>query len=304
MTRGTEVSMANPPVSADDRRSFAGESDDPFGVDVWLTRLDAVGERDRGRFASLLEPAERARFERFQVAGAREEYLVGRALVRSTLSRYAATAPKDWRFVANAYGRPEIVGGNRQGLVFNLSHTRGLVALAVSRDCDLGVDVESVERTSACRDLAGRYFAPSEAGFVRAATGTELDERFFAFWTLKEAYIKARGMGLALPLDGFAFDLGGSGRGAEVGGGPGVDLDPDPTIAFMPSCPDDPGRWRFMRRSVSAEHRLALAVSPAATGPIRFFATVPLSGRVETLDPSQRRPADVGGGRAPTGPGS
>jgi len=77
-------------------------------------------------------------------------------------------------------------------------------------------------------------------------------------------------MGLALPLDGFSFDLEGE----------------TPAISFEPSCPDDPARWTFLRRRVSAEHRLALAVSPPdRLPPIRFFRTVPLTDLIEELDP-------------------
>ena len=249
----------------------------PVGVDVWLTRLDQVSEAHREQYRSLLAPEEARRHDRFLVTGARDEHLVGRALVRTSLSRYAATAPKDWRFVANRHGRPAIAGDNPGGLVFNLSHTRGLVALAVAsrrgpEAPQIGVDIETVSRGSACRDLAGRYFAPAEAAFVREADGRALEERFFAFWTLKEAYIKARGMGLALPLDGFAFDVT---SGGEAG---------DPTIAFTETCPDDPARWRFLRRNVSAEHRLALAVSPPGLGPIRFLRTLPLGDSLEDVD--------------------
>ena len=128
--------------------------------------------------------------------------------------------------------------------------------------CDLGVDVETVARESAVHDLAGRYFAPSEAAYARAGEGPELVERFFAFWTLKEAYIKARGMGLALPLDGFAYDIAGKGP---------------PTISFTETCPDDPERWRFLRRPIGTNHRLALAVSaPQADISVCFVRTVPL----------------------------
>lgn len=241
------------------------------GIDVWLTFLPEVAPALHAPYRALLDADEHERYERYRVDGAREEFLVGKALVRTTLSRYRPVAPESWRFTANRYGRPDISGGDDDGLTFNLSHTRGLAALAVARHCDLGVDVETVGRESAVRDLAGRYFAPAEATYVRAADGPALHERFFAFWTLKEAYIKARGMGLALPLDGFSFDLTGSA----------------PTIGFAPSCPDDPARWTFLRRRMSAEHRLALAVSPANPAvPIRFFRTVPLTGIVEELRPA------------------
>ncbi|WP_206453606.1 4'-phosphopantetheinyl transferase family protein [Aurantimonas marina] len=243
----------------------------PDGIDVWLTFMPEVAPALHAPYRALLDADECQRYKRYRVDGAREEFLVGKALVRTTLSRYRPVAPESWCFTANRYGRPEISGGDDDGLTFNLSHTRGVAALAVARHCDLGVDVETVSRDSAVRDLAGRYFAPAEASYVRAAEGPAIRERFFAFWTLKEAYIKARGMGLALPLDGFCFDLTGEA----------------PTIGFAPSCPDDPVRWTFLRRLISAEHRLALAVSPASPAvPIRFFRTVPLTGIVEELRPA------------------
>nr|WP_255617890.1 4'-phosphopantetheinyl transferase superfamily protein [Aurantimonas sp. VKM B-3413] len=243
------------------------------GICVFLVDLDAVDEVAAESYRDLLDPGEKERFERYKVEGARREYLVGRALVRTALSRFAPVAPADWRFAPNRYGRPAIFAEQARlapGLVFNLSHTRGLVALAIGHSCDLGVDVETVVRESAVHDLAGRYFAPSEAAYARAAEGPELVERFFAFWTLKEAYIKARGMGLALPLDGFAYDIAGQGA---------------PTIAFTDACPDDPGRWRFLRRRIGSSHRLALAVSaPQAAIRVRFVRTVPLSDDEEELE--------------------
>ncbi|MEX6507230.1 4'-phosphopantetheinyl transferase superfamily protein [Jiella sp. M17.18] len=242
-------------------------------ITVWLTDLDAVDAAAATAYERMLDADERRRFERYKVEGARREYLVGRALVRTTLSRIADVAPADWRFAANRYGRPAIAPEQAHlapGLVFNLSHTRGLVALAVGRSCDLGIDVEMIARESAIHDLAGRYFAPSEAAYAWAAEGAELTERFFAFWTLKEAYIKARGMGLALPLDGFAYDIRGEGP---------------PTIAFTDACPDNPARWRFLRRRFGATHRLALAVSaPQAELSVRFVRTVPLAGAEEELE--------------------
>ncbi|MEH6720634.1 MAG: 4'-phosphopantetheinyl transferase superfamily protein [Aurantimonas endophytica] len=241
----------------------------PGQIDVWLGFLADVPATLDPAYERLLDPGERLRHQRYKVEGARREYLVGRAIVRTVLSRYAPTAPADWRFEANQYGRPAIVGA-APGLVFNLSHTRGLAALAVARDCDLGIDVERADRPSATHDLAGRYFSPTEAEFVRAG-GAMLAERFFAVWTLKEAYIKARGMGLALPLDGFSYDLAGT----------------EPTITFHDSCPDDPARWRFWRGGVSDTHRLALAVSPGAAGAdVQFRRIVPLTGFDESLTPA------------------
>ena len=273
--------MAAFTASASDTPSGAPPSGrDPAGVDVWLTFLDDVGPDLAERYRGLLSPGERARFERYRVEGARREFLVGRALLRTTLSRYRDVPPDAWSFAMNAHGRPDIAGpiAADDGLTFNLSHTRGLVALAVSHRADLGVDVEASDRDSALADLSVRYFAEAEVAAVRAVAQDEaaLRETFFAFWTLKEAYIKARGMGLALPLGGFAFELR-----------------PDaPTIAFSPACPDDAGRWRFLRRTVSDEHRLALAVSPPERiAALRMLRTVPLTERVVAFEAPQAQQA-------------
>ena len=119
------------------------------GVAIWLTFLADIGDSERAAYRKLLDPHETERHDRYKVAGARDEFLVGRALVRTTLSRYRDVAPADWRFETNRHGRPAIIGEAADGLMFNLSHTRGLVALAVSRGCEIGVDVEAVGRESA-----------------------------------------------------------------------------------------------------------------------------------------------------------
>ena len=112
-------------------------------------------------------------------------------------------------------------------LRFNISHTNGLVALAVARGHRVGLDVEAVTRP-VLEDIPERQRS-----------------RFFDYWTLKEAYIKARGMGLALPLDQFAFAL--------APGSP-------PAIRFAAGFDDDPTRWQFWQAWPTPTHRLSLAI--------------------------------------------
>ncbi|EAU43286.1 putative 4'-phosphopantetheinyl transferase [Fulvimarina pelagi HTCC2506] len=226
-------------------------------------------------YPSLLDAGEAARHERFRVNSAREEFLVGRALLRTRLSALRPDiAPEDWRFALNAYGRPAIdwsaMATAPAPLFFNLSHTRGLVALVVGGMEDIGVDVETIARGAPERDVARRFFTEGEADWIDAGTG-EIDrtERFFALWTLKEAYIKARGMGLSLPLDGFFFDCS---------------LNP-PSISFTGAIEDEPSRWRFERRWIDDGHRLALAV-PAGSPPSRFFETEPLGAAPRAIAPN------------------
>lgn len=239
------------------RRLAAGQ------VEVWLTRLDDAVRRRVGRYEALLDAGEIERRGRFQSESAALQHLVGRALLRCTLSHYADVPPTAWRFAENAYGCPAIAAPSGTGLVFNLSHTDGLVACAVTRGGAVGVDVERIARDVEFESLAGQNFAPSEAEIVMAAPPHAKAELFFALWTLKESYIKARGMGLSLPLDGFAFDVSG----------------PEPRISFTDACPDDPRQWVFRRATPTPEHRLAVAIScPTGCAGIAFLCTVPLSG--------------------------
>lgn len=194
---------------------------------------------------ALLSPEETQRLARLRVPGVRRELLASRALLRNVLSRYAAVQPADWRFVIGDHGRPELAPTpGAPPLRFNLSHTRGMIAVAVTLVNDVGVDVESATRDVGDARLARRFFASVEADDVTARDGDDRRERFFAYWTLKEAYIKARGLGLAIPLDQFWFKL-----------------EPEPPrIAFDPALGDDPAWWRFERSRAGATHALAVGV--------------------------------------------
>ena len=232
-------------------------------VHIDLARSDSAEAPARSlSYHGLLTPDEHARMGRLIFERDRQRFLLTRALVRTTLSRYSAVAPADWRFVTNAYGRPEIA--NRPSgvpdLRFNVSHTDGLVACAVTVGREVGVDVESVDRRL-IYDVADRFFAPREVEDLRALAAADQPRAFFDYWTLKEAYIKARGMGLAIPLGDFAFRLG-----------PGA----APTISFERSITDDPATWQFMQAWPTPTHRLALAVRrTGADLPVRIREVIP-----------------------------
>jgi 4'-phosphopantetheinyl transferase len=216
-------------------------------IDVWLTSLHGVGGELERAYLQLLSEPERAKWQRFVAEDARLQYLVSRALVRTTLSRYAEVPERAWQFETNRYGRPHI--SQPQGLRkfrFNLSNTTGLVVCAVAEDCDIGVDVENSARDLDTDALAPSVFAPMElTDFFVQGTPGDRRNRFFSYWTLKEAYMKARGMGLSLPLDSFWFDLGGS----------------SPLLHVTDRCGDQPERWRFYQYAPTAEHRMAIAAA-------------------------------------------
>lgn len=218
----------------------------PGTVDVWLTATDAPPADRLASWLGLMTEPERQRHERFVAPKARLQHLLARVLVRTVLSRYAGAAPRDWRFETNAFGRPAIAGPvTGRDLRFNLSHTDGLVALAVTEGRDVGIDVERIDREIDVMALAPSVMAASERKALERTPPEERRNLFFSFWTLKEAYIKARGMGLSLPLDGFAFDLSGAA----------------PAIAFDPArIADQAAAWTFRRFAPTPRHALAVAV--------------------------------------------
>lgn len=203
------------------------------------------------RLRSLLPDDELARHDRFRHEGAAGEYLGARALVRAALSSWSPVDPRAWRFAVNEYGRPSVEAPlTAVATHFNLSHTRGMITLALGRDPLVGVDVEPLARSVDVLPIVDRFFSASEAAALRALPPAQHRDRFLALWTLKEAYIKARGMGLAIPLGDFSFEPDG-----------------DPVrIAFAPALDDDPGLWRFHRVDLDARHRVAVAAKvPALT---------------------------------------
>ncbi len=196
------------------------------------------------RLRSALPEDELARHDRFRHEGAAGEYLGARALVRAALSSWSPVDPRAWRFAVNEYGRPSVDAPEAPVVTyFNLSHTRGMIVLALGRDPLVGVDVEPLARTIDVLPIVDRFFSASEASALRALPTSQHHDRFLALWTLKEAYIKARGMGLAIPLGDFSFEP-----------------DDDPVrIAFAPTLDDDPMCWRFHRVDLGARHRVAVA---------------------------------------------
>lgn len=231
-------------------------------VDVFTVASDGVPGRVVTALAARLTPDEHARGARFVREADRRTFVLGRALVRTTLSAYGPEAPLDWRFDLNAHGCPS-VSGSQAGtprLSFNLSHTRGLVALAVTRGHLVGIDVERIDRVFNDQ-IIERHFAASEVQALRALPDSAQATAFFEYWTLKEAYIKARGMGLAIPLDAFAFTLRPS---------------LPPAIAFIEGFDDRPDRWQFWQAWPTSEHRLSLAIArEGADLPVTMTATTP-----------------------------
>ena len=237
---------------------------DPPTVDLWLADPECLSDKRREDYLALCDSAERARYDRITHEETRDHHLLTRALVRTTLSRYAPVSPADWRFTENAHGCPFIAAEQApEELHFNVSHTHGLIVCAVTRGRALGVDIEYEPRDSRTTKIADRFFAPPEVAALHSLPEAAQRERFFCYWTLKEAYIKARAMGLAIPLKQFWFDVETEGR---------------IRFANAPELQDDPAQWSFLRLRASEDHPLALAVNrtEGMRLSVRAFRSVPL----------------------------
>jgi 4'-phosphopantetheinyl transferase len=234
---------------------------------LWYVLADDVREPELLRACrALMAPAELEEEARFLLPEGRHLHLVTRALVRSVLSRYAPVDPRDWSFVRNAHGRPElVVPAGVPPLRFNLSHTAGMVACVVALDRDVGVDVEDATRALDPVELGQRVLSPVELASLRACSPEQQKTRFFELWTLKESYAKARGLGLTIPFEQVT-----------------VRLEPGPAVAvtFGPGVDDVPEHWQFELARPTARHVLAAAVHKGSGAPlaIELGRTLPLAG--------------------------
>jgi 4'-phosphopantetheinyl transferase len=217
---------------------------------VWWIRPASVRAAELARrFDALLSAEERERCRRFIFPDDSHTYLVAHALVRTALSNYTGTDPAAWVFTTGRYGRPEIAGPpGIPPLRFSLSHTKDLAAVALSMH-DVGLDVERVRPTD-CLALAERFFAPVEAAHLASLGQDERSGAFFEYWTLKEAYVKATGLGLSMPLDSFHFELGAP-----------------PVVSFADGRAENPSDWHFAQLSLQPGYAAAVAIRSGAVRP-------------------------------------
>lgn len=209
---------------------------------AFTARFDAS---ERARLRELLDEAEVARSERFKFERDRHTYVVAHALVRTVLASQTGLDPREHAFEAGEHGKPELTTpGAAPGLRFNLSHADGLVAVATGLEDDLGVDVELRSRRVEIDQVARGVFSPAEIRGLSALSGDAKRARFFQLWTLKEAYIKAVGQGLSMPLRGMTVD---------------VEAEP-PTLDLGETGLGDGRDWRLALAEPGEDHQLAFAV--------------------------------------------
>lgn len=174
---------------------------------IWRASLDQPAERVR-ELAQTLSAAEVARAERFYFERDRRRFIVGRGVLRAIFSRYLGLAPDQLQFVCGARGKPYLAAGSgRYPPRFNLAHSYELALYVLAPNQEVGIDLEYLRPLPDMELIAKRFFSARENSAFRAIPAELKTEAFFTCWTRKEAYIKARGDGLCLPLDSFAVSL-------------------------------------------------------------------------------------------------
>lgn len=214
-------------------------------VHVW--RIDLTPTSDGiQQYRSLLSPDEVQRADRFHFEQDRWRFTVARTAIRQILGCYLNLPAAELRFCYGPKGKPELAGGLEQcGIKFNLSHSSDLALLAIASGLAVGVDIEWVKPEFATEEIAERFFSATEVQTLRALPNTQRAEAFFFCWTRKEAYLKALGDGLSVPLDSFA-----------VAFAPGSSA----ALLHVKANPAEVERWSMYNVEVGKGYKAALIV--------------------------------------------
>jgi 4'-phosphopantetheinyl transferase len=184
--------------------NFALHADE---IHVWRAYLDC-GDTVLGRFEATLAADEKARVKRFVFQPDRNSFIATRGILRELLGRYLKRSPTDLAFDYGPQGKPALrTDSSAAKADFNVSHSHGMALFAFALGRHVGVDIELIRPDFAEQKIAERYFSPQEVAELRGLPPALQDEGFFLCWTRKEAYIKARGEGLHVPLQSFSVSL-------------------------------------------------------------------------------------------------
>lgn len=183
---------------------FPGLSLEENEVHLWQVALDG---RPADIFEAFLSPDELAQANRFHFVNDRDHFVVARGLLRNLLAAYLGLNCANLRFSYGAKGKPFLLLDNQTQINFNISHSHGRAAFAFSRGRELGIDIEYVKDDFDVELIASRFFSRAEVLSLRTVPADFRKQAFFNCWTRKEAYIKARGEGLSMPLDQFDVTL-------------------------------------------------------------------------------------------------
>jgi len=237
----------------------------PGDVGVWHADISLL-ESDAARLQrslAWLRDDEQSRFARYRADSDRLNFLLGRVMARRLVGRALGVAPTDWQWGQGSHGRPEIETPATP-LQFNLAHSSRLVACALAMNREVGVDVEDSQRAATDPAIVARFCSPDEAAAIRVGE-PEWRERFLAIWTLKEAYLKARGLGISVHLSDISFSVGAIDGDQSANG-------PDVQVRFLNTLADADPHWTF--RLVRAGPRYLLAVAAATPDGVQPAMTI------------------------------
>ena len=176
-------------------------------VHVWRVEIEVEFPRIP-QFWSVLAKEERERANRFYFSPDRDRFIVCRGLLRHFIAEYLHVDPVLITLQSKPHGKPYLAGGCTEAdLRFNISHSHDRALFAFSKGLELGVDIEWIDIKPAEEQIAERFFSPEEVSALRTLPAAQQTEAFFLCWTRKEAFVKARGEGLSIPLDQFAVSL-------------------------------------------------------------------------------------------------
>ncbi|QQR91646.1 MAG: 4'-phosphopantetheinyl transferase superfamily protein [Myxococcales bacterium] len=177
-------------------------------LELWYSATPTHRSKSEQHFCAILSDDERERWKHISHRATQWQFLCARFMLRSVLSKHHDCKPDQWRFAFGKHGKPFIASpDNAKHLQFNIAHTDGAIALALGQHHYLGVDIENQSRSANILTLARRHFSSHEFDLLQNKTEAEQQKLFFELWTLKEAYMKARGLGFALSLKHICFEL-------------------------------------------------------------------------------------------------
>jgi 4'-phosphopantetheinyl transferase len=216
-------------------------------VHVWWAALDLTLKTScRDRLWATLSADERTRAERFRFSEDRMRFVSARGILRILLGRYLDVEPQRLRFCYNEHGKPALAPEfDRSDLQFNVSHSDSVALYAVAWGRRVGVDVERIRTDVSIEAIAQRFFSPQERAALGALPAGLRREAFYSGWTRKEAFLKARGEGLSLPLDQFDVSL--------LPGEPAA-------LLYVAGDQEETSRWSFLELTAPPGYAATLAV--------------------------------------------
>jgi 4'-phosphopantetheinyl transferase len=238
-------------------------------ISLIVTRCEQVSDDLLGRYFDLLSDEERQRNQRYHFAQDRRRDLIARALLRTQLAERLSTEPQSLIFTRGKHGKPALVSSDPSAsyLQFNLSHAGDWIVLALAGK-PVGVDIEYTPRDNDVMAIADRYFFGNEINQLKSFNEDEQRQRFFDYWTLKEAYMKARGEGISLGLNNFGFSV--------------VDSQ-NISIEMKPCLNDSPLDWQFLLGTLDPDYRLALAINSDVKPSLHCYECIPFK-RINSLE--------------------